>query len=119
MERLKKVQFFVEANSFERHQLWREHHEKIKWDQHSSGISILVGTIKPARKPERPIYVDFSFATINGKLVCFYYGCSALVDYVMIEEWLEKNYPIKYDNGSRRAMSDAGNFHHCLHFCKE
>lgn len=118
-ERLKKVKFFVEANSFERHQLWRDFHEKIDWKQDLSGVSILIGQIKPARKPARPIYVDFSFATLNGKLICFYNGCSALVDHTMIEEWLEKEYPVKYDSGSRRAMCDAMNFHHCFHFCKE
>lgn len=117
-ERLKKAKFFVEANSFEQHQLWKDFHEKIKWEQDLSGIMILIGEIKPAWKPSRPIYANFSFATLNGKLICFYYGCSALVDYDMIEKWLEKKYPVKYDK-TRRATCDAMNFHQCFHFCQE
>lgn len=37
----------------------------------------------------------------------------------MIENYITENYPIKYDNGSRRAMVNGSNFCNCYNFCKE
>ena len=112
--RLQKTQFFVEANGFEKQKLWEEFHETISWEQDLSGFIIEIGKIK-----KRPICIEFSFAKIGEKQIAFYYGCSTLVDHKMIEDFLEENYPVKYDNGSRKAITDAMNFHNCYHFCLE
>ena len=112
-KRLKKVQFFVEANSFEKLMIWEKYHNTISWVSDTSGFSYIVGYIK-----RRPINVCFEFVSINNKLVCFYYGCSELVDLKMIEDWIDSNYPIYYD-GDRKARIDSMNFHHCVQFCKQ
>ena len=41
-----------------------------------------------------------------------------LVDHVMVEEFIENNYPIKWDHGIRRAMTDAHNFHNAMDACR-
>ena len=63
------------------------------------------------KKNKRPVCVTFFFADIFGKIICFYDVTSRFSDSVMIEKYLEKNYPVKYDNGTRRAMTNADNFH--------
>lgn len=113
-EKLKRTQFFVEADRFAQRILREKHKDDISWETDLAGFSRHIGNIK-----KRPIYVDFSFAKIGNKNVCFYWGCSELVDHKMIEEYLEKEFPVKYDNGTRRAMVDSGNFHNCYHFCNE
>jgi hypothetical protein len=37
----------------------------------------------------------------------------------MYEKWFEKNFPQRYDNGTRPAQCDAMNFGHCLSAVKE
>jgi hypothetical protein len=110
-----KVEFFVEANSFETFTLWQEYHNEkdIEWIQELAGFVETIGYIN-----NRPINLEFSFNVINGKLIAFYSGISALVDHTMIEEWIESRFPVKYDHGGRRAMTNAQNFHNCIQFCK-
>lgn len=110
--KLAKVVFFVEANSFEVFTLWQQHHKEIPWEQDLQGFVETISHIE-----DRPINLEFSFQTINGKLVAFYTGISALVDHTMIEEWIVSKFPVK--NGDRRAMSDAQNFHQCIQFCQK
>jgi len=69
-------------------------------------------------KEKHPVCVDFSFAKINGKYVCFYDATSRIVDHQMVENYIKENYPVKWDSGSRTAMTDGMNFHHCLDFCE-
>lgn len=125
MERLKQVKFFIEANSFEQHTLWRENDElskddtyHVKWDSDSMGFALTIGHIKSG-KEKLPVVVSFNFAKLNGVMVCFYYATSRGVDYKMVEDYVFGNYPIKYDNGHRRATTDAQNFHHCIHALDE
>src|SRR5690242_18267532 len=110
-EKLKTTKFFVEANSFEQHTLWKEVYDSKKdtWEQDNAGVSLVIGKVG-----KHPVNVTFFFAKINGVQVCFYHGCSQVVHHGKIDKWIEKNYPIKYDKGSRRAVTDANNFHHCL-----
>lgn len=121
-DQLKRTDFFVEANSNERMWLWNEYYnknndkDKLEWVQDNAGCNITVGYIKNDKK--MPVCVSFSFYAISDKYVCFYEVTSRYADYTMVEDWIEKNYPVKYDNGSRRAMTDAGNFHSCYNFCK-
>ena len=88
----------VEATDFERHTLWHCH-ERVNWKDDGIGYGHQIGTLN-----ERPIFVAFNFATIDGKRICFWHATSSLVDYDMIEEWLKTN--LKYNN-----KVDANNFH--------
>jgi hypothetical protein len=61
----------------------------------------------------RPIVISLNWAMIDGQLVCFWHGCSQLVDYRMINEWLNKNFDGTHDGG-RRSATDSMNFHNCI-----
>jgi hypothetical protein len=117
-EKLQKTKFFVEANSFEKFTLWKEWHEEIKWEDDAEGFGIEIGRVSSGKR-KYPVVVSFNFAKINGTQVCFYYGCSQVVDHPMIEKYITKRWPVKYDSNSRKAMTDADNFHNCIHYCQE
>ncbi len=125
--KLKRVRYFVEANSFERHMLWKETSKSyylyyigdtipkdsclLDWKD-QTGFCMIIGYIK-----KHPINVNFSFIYLNDNLVCFYYGCSTIVDHSMIDNFLRNNYPLKYH--MRFRYVDASNFHLCLDYCLE
>jgi hypothetical protein len=105
--KLKTSVFFIEATHYEKFSLWRRFHEtSIGWVEDNLGFCIIVGSLGK----NKPVNVSFSFATLNGKRVCFYEAISRYVDHTMVEEFIEKNYPVKWGN-DRRAMTDADNFH--------
>lgn len=116
--KLKETVFFIETTSCERQFLWEEnqrckgqdHH--VDWKQDMMGFWQTIGHVN-GRK-HQPVCVSFSFALLNGKRVCFYEVTSRFSDSVMVEEFIEKRYPVKWDNGTRRAMTDAMNFHHVI-----
>ena len=66
-----------------------------------------------------PVNVSFTFDIINGERICFYDVISRFSDSQMVEKFLKENYPIKYDNGSRDAMTNAQNFHHAIDAVRE
>jgi hypothetical protein len=107
------TQFWVEADSFSRHELWAKFHKDYVWKQILTGLNITVGHVN-----DRSVVISVSWFYIDNVRVGFYHGCSQLVDHLMIEEWFKK-YDVKYDRDHRRAFTDAGNFHHCLHALDE
>jgi hypothetical protein len=122
-EYFKDVVFLVEASSHEQHQFWRDHHYKpsqdykvIKTWKQESGYMIQLGKVD-----KRPICVTITYDIIDGRRVLFYEGCSELVDHKMIKDWLrhwtEKT--VRWDNGTRWAICDSSNFHHCLEAIEE
>ena len=113
-ERLKTSVFFIEATSFEKHYLWKEFEKETGWEQDLMGFGQMIGHIGK----NKPVFVSFSFAKIHGKIICFYEVTSRYADHTMVEEWIEKNYPVKWDNNTRRAMTDAMNFHLAIDCCK-
>jgi len=115
-QKLKKTVFFIEATSCEQFYLWKEYHEKIDWEEDNMGFWEQIGCI--GGDIEKPVCVSFTFAKIYGKIICFYDVTSRYSDSVMVENWIEENYPVKWDNGSRKAMTDAINFHHAINCCK-
>ena len=130
-EKLKAVDFFVEATSHEAHELWAKwfHYplrndtndpsgeKPLDWIQDMSGFSRVVGHIKDDL--DMPVCISFSFYIINGKYVCFYEAVSRYVDYTMVEEYISKNFPLKYDNSTRRRMTNASNFSNCIWWCRK
>jgi hypothetical protein len=113
------TEYVVEANSFEKFALWKEHSNSHEWKQDAFGLMIQIGEIGGRLQEKRPICISCYWSCINGMNVLFYYACSQLVDYRMVEEWFKKNcYP--YEAKSKRAAKcDADNFHSCLHYSKE
>ena len=93
--------------------LWALHHEKNDWKSGNMGYSRQIGKIG-----DRTIWVSFYLDTINGLRVLFWNATSQLVDYKMIEDYLEKHCnPMEHDS-TRRAKCDADNFHSCLHYSR-
>jgi len=130
-EKLAATDFFVEADSFSISALWSKYFydpkqgktkfpssgEMLHWEQDGSGFARCVGFIGHGKS--KPVMVTFSWYLIGTKYVCFYNASSRFVDWTMIEEYLDKNFPIKYDNESRIARTDASNFVNCYHWCQE
>lgn len=112
--RLAKTFFIVEATSFEQQTIWEKNRNGrfssiLEWESINDGWLIEVGEIN-----KKPCCVSVGWAKIEGYLVMFYYPTSRMVDWQMIEKWLDKNFQGKWDSGTRKAQTDAQNFHHCV-----
>ena len=115
--RLKKTFFIVEATSFEVSCLWRDYcnrsdrprYGEMTWKQVNPGWMIHICDIN-----NRPCNISTSWYEIDGKLVMFWYATSQLVDYLEIEKWLEEKFAGTYGKDTRRAATDANNFHLCI-----
>jgi hypothetical protein len=119
-KKLKESVFFVEANSYESLSLWREFKEQYgeqNWVQDNMGFSQTIGFLNGDR--DKPVVVSFFFNSLFGQRVCFYEATSRYVDHTMVEDYIKAIYQKKYDNDTRNAMTDAMNFHHAVHHCKE
>ena len=109
-ERLGKTFFLVEATHFERIQLWEKWHDRVKWEEDSCGYCHEIGSVN-----DLPVVLHISFAHLDDRLVAFYESTSQVVDWKMIEGWLQEHcHPPKWDNGARPAKCDATNFGHCI-----
>jgi len=106
--KMKTSVFFIEANSYEQLMLWKEFKEETNWEENGCGFSQVIGFIKEDK--DMPVNVSFMFAKVWGERVCFFDTCSRFNDSEMVREWIEKNYPVKYDNGTRWAIRNAMNF---------
>ena len=108
------AEYVVEVSNYERQSLWEKHHEANNWKSAMERYGRQIGEIG-----DRPIWATFSLETINGLRVLFWEATSQLVDYKMIEDYLEKHCnPLEYDSKSR-ANCNAENFHDCLNYSKK
>lgn len=114
-DKCKTSVFFVEANAFERFCLWEKHSKETCWEDDNAGGWERIGFVD--KKKKKPIFVEFWFAKIHGKRICFYSTTSRHNDSQKVEEYIKENYPVKWDNGTRVAMTDAMNFHHAIDAC--
>lgn len=103
-----EVEYLVRASSTETSALWREWHRAVDWEQVSPGFWTQIGAGHGINGDELPVCVSVFYNRIDGHLVAFYEGTSALVDYFAIEKWTHKMFP------NARGTSDALNFHNCL-----
>ncbi len=94
-----------EADGFAQMSLWRELHKRLDWQQEGVGRWYEIGTLDG-----RPICVAITFNKLNGKRIAFYEAVSQVVDYVVVEAWVEKN--LCYRDQPR---ANAMNFHNVLH----
>ena len=116
-ERLKVTQFLVEATNNEWHTFWARWCKKSQecreplvhnWEQ-LGGWTVTVDLLEG-----RPICISLNWDRLDGFLVCQWEAVSELVDHKLIEEWLDKYYTGKTNDG-RRARCNSSNFHHCIH----
>lgn len=112
--RFDDVVYRIEATDFEQLSLWKEnndfpegHHMKVKWEQDCLGFWREIGHIAG-----HPVCISCSFTKLNGKRIVFYNATSMVVDYAMVEEWINKQCP----EGTHKT--DPMNFGHCINFIK-
>lgn len=119
-QRFSKTIFVVEATSAEQFFLWQERSDtsdcmsktydrlKVRWEELSEGCWTQIGKIG-----KRPVCISLSWARIEGQLVLFWRMTSEVTDLSLAEKYLNKMmdpFPM-WDNGRRRAETDAMNFH--------
>lgn len=115
-EKISTSVFFIEANGYETLSLWNEFKDETKWEEDNMGFWQRIGFIDDDKN--KPVCVSFSFVKIYGKRICFYDVTSRFNDSQMVENWLDKNYLVKWDNNTRTARTNAMNFHHAVDRCK-
>jgi hypothetical protein len=112
---LAKTEFVCEATSYEVLTLWKVYSSEAldktplncyEWIQHSLGYVITVGQFHGYA-----VNISCRWCSINNVLVMFYEACSMVVNYEMIGNWLKEYCHPRWDNGTRRAKTDAMNFH--------
>lgn len=110
------VVYAIETNSFATLSLYREFAmtKKVVWEEVTrGGPMVTVGKID-----DRPICVTFNVCRINGKKVVMYDATSQLVDWAMVEAYIEKQFPKLYPEDGRRQQGDAGDFWNCIQYIK-
>ena len=85
---LKDVVSVVEATTFEDFCLWQQWHEKVEWVQNRSGTGVTVG-----RLADMPVFISLTTAVVNKKKVLFIDPTSQVVDWRLIEDWLQASMP--------------------------
>lgn len=119
-ELFKDVVFLVQCTHHEQFTFWQDYFRKPKykesavksWEQEGSGYLITIGEID-----NRPICINVWWEWLEGYRVMFYEATSQVVDYVIVDNWIE-HWTLKsmrYDGGYRWAHCDSSNFHHCIH----
>ena len=106
----------VEANSFEKHQLWALNRAKQDgigvaprvWVENLAGIGRCIGYVV-----DMPVFVSLMTATIDGQKILFYEATSQVVDHRMVEAWLQYNMPTTALRPDTPYLNktDANNFH--------
>ena len=101
--------YAVEASNCERHMLWREWHERLKWEEDRSGYFGHVGEFGGMS-----VTICCNWAQIEGHRVCFYFSPSKVVHHGMVEEWMKQQAPACFSGMYRQANGDAGEFRFCI-----
>ena len=83
------VAYMVEATSYETLSLWQKHHEELNWQ----GVTRGGPMFQLGQLDGRPVVLSVDIFEILGRKVMSYQPTSQVVDWVMVEEFLEKNWP--------------------------
>lgn len=106
---LENIHGAVEATSFERMCLWERNRDRAKreWVENLSGIGKNVGEFSGS-----PVFISLLTAMIDGKKILFYEATSVVVNWDIIEKWLQDNLPKSaFRKDGRLNKTDAMNFH--------
>lgn len=122
-ERLLRVEFFVEADTYEtwmlRGEVKRMNQEQVRegnnsqytWIEETGGFCVVIGYLV-----KRPVTLHFRFHTINWHFISFWESPSEVTDLAMLREWFKRNGLQPVSRG-RSAFCNAMNFHWCLSHC--
>lgn len=112
---LLNTHYFIEGDSFVQYAIWTMYvdrpykgSEPLDYEQISNGFW---------KQIDETNNMSFSFARINGKLICFYSISSLKVDWEKVEKWMAK-YWTDQKTGQRRKCNPM-NFGHCVNACRE
>ncbi len=94
------VEYIIEANSNEQRYLWTKYKDHVVWESCPLGHGKTIGSLE-----NRPVFMSFLYAEINGVVVLFWHLTSELADYKMAEDWLLENTNIK----CKKDLHDATN----------
>lgn len=107
----------VEANSFETMCIWSDYSpssdKKTKWHANEWTQILSGGMFTLGNIYKRPINVEYRFAIIDGHYVMFYSPCSSLVDYRMVQNWLDHELP------GVKVKTEAPHFHIVMNMIRE
>lgn len=104
----KDVVYLVEATSYETLALWQRYHEETQWKSVTYGGPMFhIGALA-----DRPVVLSVNICEILGRKVMFYNPTSQVVDWVMVEEFLETHWPTV-------KRTEAMNFHAAVHRVRE
>lgn len=97
----------VEANSFEHLCLWQEYRSRVAWSDRMSGFGEIIGHLA-----DMPVCISLRTSTVDGHKLLFVDATSQVVDWRMVDAWLDKMMPqsARRDNGSVNRVN-AMNFH--------
>lgn len=111
-ELLEEIEYAVEANSFESQCLWQRfsNQEGIVWEICPQGKMITLG-----KTDGMPVCMSVFVNKINGVNVLFYEMTSLVVDYRLVDKFLEEKFGIFY----REVCVDSGNFFRIINSIKE
>jgi hypothetical protein len=100
----------VEANNYEQLMLWSENKRRDPprvWKEKNSGLLETIGHLD-----DMPVCISLWTAEIDGHKILFYEPTSQVVDYRMIDNWLETNLPkTAFRKDGYVNRSDSMNFH--------
>lgn len=111
-ELLEEVDYAVEANSFESQCLWQKvsNQEGINWESCPCGKMLTLGMVD-----DMPVCMSIFINKINNIPVMFYEMTSQVVDYRLVDKFLEEKFGIFYNE----VCVDAGNFFRIVNKIKE
>jgi hypothetical protein len=98
----------VEANSFEQHSLWKEAQREFPrvWKDVGHGYGQIVGSIG-----SMPVWISLLTAVVDEQKLLFFYPTSRVVDWDLIDKWLEDNLPRRaFRKDGYLNKTDAMNF---------
>lgn len=100
-EFLQGVDGVVEATGYEKLYLWTQYSDE--WDDRSNGgYLVRVGEVG-----DEGIYISILIHKVRNQKILFWHATSQVVDYRIIEQWLDQNIP--WPDGVRNK-TDANNF---------
>jgi len=124
---MEDIEWVVEATWDERHNLWKEYHEKRDWKEVGTGQVYTILNLEVTAKSHKgtqedlkntkevlPVCIEFSYAIIDGHKICFYTSNSRLVHHGYIEAFLLTYFQRTHDKYTRWNHTDATNFHNCI-----
>lgn len=105
-ELLLNTKFIVSATHNECFMLWEKHHRDYDWKQENIGYSFTVGTFG-----ECPVVVSAWWIRIDNVWVMFWEAISQVVNYKMIESWIDSLCDYVRKDGRKIEKTDASNFY--------